>query len=264
MTLTTMPKMDLHRVLTRVPRDIVAMLKKSEGTLWLGGGYVRAIIAGEEPNDIDIFGTSKEQLEIVAEQLKKSREERKIDTRIHKTKNALTLLSSDGRVPVQFITRWKYVSIQEVCESFDFSICQAVVGYAERKWQSCISDRFYRDLAAKRLFYTDPIRDGEAGGSMMRVLKYYQRGYTIQTVSLGRVMARVVDGIRKKGIDEGATIDMSDTAKVGRVLGGLLAEVDPMLIVDGLDLVDDHETVREDLNDFSTMVGTHQLSGTGE
>lgn len=261
MTLTTMPKMDLHRVLTRVPRDIVAMLKKSEGTLWLGGGYIRAIIAGEEPNDIDIFGTSKEQLTIVADQLMKSREERKIDTRIHKTKNALTLLSSDGRIPVQFITRWNYTGIHEVCESFDFSICQAVVGYAERKWQGCISDRFYRDLAAKRLFYTDPIREEEAGGSMMRVLKYYQRGYTIQTASLGRVMARVVAGIRE---EKDRTFDLKDSAMVGKVLGGLLAEVDPMLIVDGLDLVDDHETVREDLNDITTMIGTYQLSGTGE
>ena len=39
--------------------------------------------------------------------------------------------------------------------------------------------RFYPDLAARRLVYTSPLRNEDAGGSILRVLKFYQRGYRI-------------------------------------------------------------------------------------
>ena len=36
-------------------------------------------------------------------------------------------------------------------------------------------DEFYPDLAARRLVYTAPVRDEEAGGSLLRVRKFIER-----------------------------------------------------------------------------------------
>lgn len=51
--------------------------------------------------------------------------------------------------------------------------------------------RFYPDLAAKRLTYCAPKRIEEAGGSLLRVLKFYRRGYIIPLDSLAAVIARL-------------------------------------------------------------------------
>ena len=124
-------------------------------------------------------------------------------------------------------------------ESFDFTVCMAAVWFdhATQKWQSLTSDRFYSDLSSRRLFYTSPVRNEDAGGSLMRVRKFLAKGYNIQAPSLAAVVWRLMQGVH---MDSGAFKD-SPVA----VLTGLLREVDPLTIVDGCDLVDEHEIVTE-------------------
>src|SRR3546814_19001015 len=70
---------------------------------------------------------------------------------------------------------------------------------------------------------------------MLRVIKYVRRGYTIQVTSLGAVIARLAMAVKpeKLGDAEG---------RWGFVIAGLLREVDPALVVDGLEGVNDPET----------------------
>lgn len=226
-------KHDLRFIAQRLPKDIRELMSTHHGKLFVGGGFIRAQIAGETPNDIDLFGTSKEHLEQIAVALMSVRP----GAKMHKSKNAITIVTPD-RLPVQFITRWVFDKPQKCMESFDFSVCQAVVwrcgNQSNDPWASSIGDRFYQDLAARRLYYTAPIRDEEAGGSMMRVIKYVKRGYTIQVSSLGAVIARLMSG-------------MKNSALAGQVpeivLAGLLREVDPLMVIDGFEVVDDHEPV---------------------
>src|SRR3546814_3611509 len=87
----------------------------------------------------------------------------------------------------------------DVCSSDLFTVCQAAVWRTpDGHWCSTCSDRFYVDLAARRLVYTSPVRDEEAGGSMLRVIKYVKRGYSIQVDSLGRVIDRIVSAVRSE------------------------------------------------------------------
>src|SRR3546814_19740900 len=107
----------------------------------------------------------------------------------------------------------------DVCSSDLFTVCQAAVWRTpDGHWCSTCSDRFYVDLAARWLVYTSPVRDEEAGGSMLRVIKYVKRGYSIQVDSLGRVIDRIV-----------SAVDEDRARDVGRsvVIAGLLREVDP-------------------------------------
>lgn len=94
-----------------------------------------------------------------------------------------------------------------------------------------MSDTFYQDLAAKRLVYTSrtPLRDGEAGGSLLRVLKYYRRGYTIPITDLGLVVARLVKGIDLSRYEDPMVSLFGNEEKLAMVFRGLLREVDPLI-----------------------------------
>lgn len=227
------PEHDLRYVVQRTPKDIRDLMTANPKRLFLGGGFVRATIANETPSDIDLFGVTKAELEGFATTLMASRP----GARIHRSKNAITLVTPD-RLTVQFITRWTFDEPKALVESFDFTVCQAAIwrggNQSNSPWRSCIGDSFYQDLAAKRLVYTSPKREEEAGGSLLRVLKYVKRGYSIQVGSLGAVLARTAVKLRDSGLagsEEGAA----------QVITGLLREVDPSLVVDGFDVVDDHD-----------------------
>jgi hypothetical protein len=224
--MTTLLESDLHFVLTRLPKDIRNLMKKHG--LILGGGFIREVIAGNKANDIDLFGGTLVQLLSAALELQQDRNARKLET-----PNAITLITPT-RMPVQFIKRWLFPGAAEVVASFDFTVCQAAIWFADGRWHSQISDRFYCDLAARRLVYTSPQREEEAGGSMMRVRKFLARGYSIQASSLGAVIARLVAKVRNS--------DLAATeAGTAQVLTGLLREVDPLLVVDGVEAVEEHQ-----------------------
>lgn len=237
---------DLRFVAQRMPKDIRDLLTHNARLLMVGGGFVRAVIAGEEPSDIDIFGHDKAFLEAVAQILVAKRKEQGEQSRIHATKNAITVITPN-RIPVQFITRWTFKAPQELVASFDFTVCQAAFwrhgNQSNDPWCSSIGERFYSDLAAKRLHYTSPVRDEEAGGSMLRVIKYVKRGYSIQVTSLGGVIARLTNAMNKEtGLAERAP---------EIVLAGLLREVDPLYVIDGFDVADEHEPVDGEKSDAS-------------
>lgn len=220
---------DLRRVISRLPRDVMAILK--EETMFLAGGFIRSTIAGEKANDIDLFGPDKVRLDRVAFELALARNGRK-----HDSDNAFTVLSP-GRTPVQMIHRWLYDDPCKLMAEFDFTIARACIWCVNNeegiRWQSAIDSRFYPDLAAKRLVYCSPERNEDAGGSLLRVRKFLRAGYFINAENLAAVIARLCSQI---------DWDKADSNKeewVTVVLTGMLRAVDPLEIIDGLDLVDE-------------------------
>ncbi|MBT2773803.1 hypothetical protein J7J47_16395 [Halomonas sp. ISL-60] len=213
-------------------------MMKTHG-LMLGGGFIREVVAGLPPNDIDLLGPSVDRLKLAATELY---HKRKGEARVLETDNAITHVAPP-RTTVQFMTRWTFDDPVPLMQSFDFTVCQAVVYWtpcstedAGGYWDSVISDRFYPDLASRRLTYTQPDRHEDAGGSMLRMRKFLGRGYHIGADSLAAVMARVV-----------SRIDMDKLPGTGEdayanVIRGLLREVDPLLVIDGIEPVDiEHE-----------------------
>jgi len=233
--MTSLIPEDLHHVVTRLPGDLRKLMR--EKPIFLAGGAIRALVGQEEINDYDLFGYDKVYLEEVARAFAGTRA-----GRIFKTDNAITVACSP-RKPVQFITRWTYSDPVKIAESFDFSIAQAVVWYEcstvtdAGEWKSCISGNFYADLAAKRLRYLNPVRNEDAGGSMLRVMKFLRRGYSISPASIGKVITRLITGVKE---DNPAWSSGDEYARAA-ILTSLLREVDPLTIVDGLELVEIHE-----------------------
>lgn len=221
---------DLYWCRRRMPTAVLELLKKCGPRAMIAGGFIRSCVSGEPINDVDIFAPSVEAAKAMADDLVAGKPNRKLIN----TDNAITVTGL--RVPVQFIHRWVFDNPATLVQSFDFTIASAVLWYEpaqpafsdgekgcperKAKWGSLCDDRFYPDLASKRLVYRSPIRNEDAGGSMLRVLKFYQRGYRIPLDSLGAVIARLVGAVdlAKCGRGEG---------QVAKVLTGLLREVDP-------------------------------------
>lgn len=201
----------------RLPKAVVALLNKYPAVLFVAGGFIRATIAREEVNDIDIFAPSKEQAHEAAKEYAALDSNRKLIV----SDNAYTVVGD--RLPVQFIHRWTFTTPEECVNSFDFTIARAAIWSHGGSLHSVCSHRFYPDLAGKRLVYCKPVRNEDAGGSLLRVLKFYQRGYRIPLDSFGAVLARLSVAVRADELPHG----MPHEDAVGYVYTGLLREVDP-------------------------------------
>lgn len=210
-------KQDLHFCVKRLPKKLRELMEEKEKSIIVAGGYIRSIIAGEAVSDIDVFAGDRKTSENLAWRLISNKWD------LYKTDNAITV--KNLYIPIQFIHRWVYDNPLDILKSFDFSICQAAIWYdkEEKRWTSRCEDKFYQDLAAKRLVYLSPERDEEAGGSVLRVLKYYQKGYRIPLDSLGAVLARLLSAVRENADQE---------ESMSAVIIGLLLEVDPAGFID--------------------------------
>jgi len=232
---------DLQFALLRCPKTLLNLMKepKYKDQIFVGGGFLRSIVSGDEINDIDIFTVSKDlavelSLELTARKLHgpptnptyqgrqheiTTKDLDKLSEHIHTTENALTLTAFNP--PLQIIHRWNFGSVGSVAESFDFTCCCAAFSYNGIEWESYCDDRFYPDVAARRLIYRFPVRDEEPGGSMLRILKYYKKGYRVPLDSLGGVIARLMNKVSFDAVhNEGQLAD---------VITGLLREVDPAI-----------------------------------
>lgn len=227
---------DLRRVVRNIPSDLRAIMRGKDAggiKLFIAGGFIRETVASGKVQDIDMFGPTQAALETAADELYFERRFCS-DRKIYKSKYA-TSVFTPPRMPVQFIHRWLYEDAETLLAQLDFTVCQAAVWCEGGTWRSACSELFYSDLAARRLRYTHPQRDEEAGGSLMRVRKFLARGWNIQADSLAGVVARLVGGIKEEKLGtflrEGKTVEQARA----RVLQALLREVDPLVIIDGVE-----------------------------
>lgn len=222
---------DIAWCVKRLHPTIVKVMQEHGAKIVCAGGFIRSCIANEPIQDIDLFVPSAEFGRQLAQQIARAH-----GSAIHTTENAITI--SGPKTPIQIITRWVFQKPEDVIASFDFTIACAAFWwelspYKDGKqdppklYGGC-DDRFYEDLAARRLVYRAPIRNEDAGGSMLRVLKFYQRGYRIPLDSLGAVMGRMFKDYNSPG-DMG---DMERERHIAKVMTGFLREVDPNTFAD--------------------------------
>lgn len=224
---------DLNWAVRLLPVRLRNQMIKYGPRLVLGGGYIRSTVSGEKPNDLDLFTQTPEDAKLFAKELADEAKKKP-----YETGNALSVKLSPRHF-VQYIHRWSFPTPQYLIESFDFTIACSALWFESGKWTSLIDDEFYADLAAKRLVYRSPLRNEDSGGSLLRVLKFYQRGFRIPLDSLGAVLARLVDGVDLRGIS--TTKDNGENFRFESIIGdttekrwasvitGLLREVDPQI-----------------------------------
>ncbi len=226
---------DLQWCVRRTPRVVLEAMKKHGDKIFVAGGFIRSCIAQELINDIDLFVSSKDFGAALALELAGGEQKK-----VHESDNAFTIRGHG--TTIQIIHRWLFDRPETCIQSFDFTIACAAIWWEQEmvpadleiggpmtdvgRWCSICDGRFYADLAGKRLIYRQPIRNEDAGGSLLRVLKFYQRGYRIPLDSMSEVIARLMSGV--KGMDKWDEVDGGmDQYRLAKVLCGLLREVDP-------------------------------------
>lgn len=210
--MTTLHPRDLDWCVRRAPQRVREAMQANPGRLFLAGGFIRSCIANEKVNDVDLFVPSHNDAERLALDLAGGDE-----ARLYRTENALSVR---GLGPmVQVIHRWTFDRPEDAIASFDFTIASAALWHDGAQWCSTCHPDYYADLAARRLVYLSPAREGEPGGSLLRVLKFYQRGYRIPLDSLGAVLARLMTGAQACATE----------ADLAQAITGLLREVDPVV-----------------------------------
>jgi hypothetical protein len=171
-------RQDLQWCLRRTPTAVLKLLKDQSGRAFVGGGFVRACVANEPVSDIDLFTGSKGEAKIYAAILEAKAGD---GGKVFETDNAYTV--KGYTVPVQIIHRWTYASPEELMRSFDFTVAMAGFWWGDAEddylsmespsgstrkpagWRSVCDNRFYEDLAARRLRYTAPVRHEDVGGA---------------------------------------------------------------------------------------------------
>lgn len=218
---------DVTWIMARLPKEVRNIMITHN--VILAGGFIRSIIAKEEVNDIDLFVNSKDRARVIIDLLNERMCNGK-PRNVYDTDNAYTIRTDKG--VVQVIHRWVFDTLQDCVASFDFTIAKAGIKYlgsfdGKIKWASECWPTFYEDLASKRLVYTSPVREEEAGGSMLRLLKFTKKGYHVPLASLAAVMSRMVNAIQFDKLP-----DPMDTqeSRIAKVLTALLYEVDPDIV----------------------------------
>lgn len=203
---------DVAWCVRRLPVAVRNLLIANPGSVFLAGGYIRALISRERVSDIDLFISTPADVD--RHLLSLFGQGGIPEDRVYRSQNAVTLRQ---RPRIQIIHRWTFASAADGIDRFDFTIARAAIWFTGSAWASVCDENYYADLAAKRLVYCSPQREEEPGGSLLRLLKFYQRGYRAPLDSIGALLARL-SGAFEYSDDE--SVRAADFTKA-------LREVDP-------------------------------------
>ncbi len=200
---------DLNYCLRLLPWQLSYLLGEFPGSI-VAGGFIRSVVSSEPISDIDVWTPNAEMAKAMAEKLSHQAFSQ-TDTKLISTANAITVVGLEW--PVQFVHKWTFDSAEAVLDHFDFTIARACLWHDKVKaWCGECDDRFYPDLAAKRLVYCDSTPIDGCGGSMLRLLKFYRKGYRAPLETIATLIERVAKYSSERSMD----------------IVSILAEIDPV------------------------------------
>lgn len=225
--MTTLRDSDLHRVVQMLPEDVRVLIRQHGFAL--AGGSIRARVSGDAVSDFDLYAPASLTQEAISAAAIVFAEAR--GSRVFTGRNALTI-ATVGRTPVQIITRYRMGTPDDLIRRFDFTVAQAVVWYSDGHWLSLISDDFYADVAARRLVYVNPSAPYEVGASLLRARKFLRRGWQLPIPSLTDLVVRLVCEVEQVRV-------AVDPDVIRGVIRGQLLELDPLTVIDGVEVRED-------------------------
>jgi hypothetical protein len=174
---------------SNLPEPLAVALQGMKGGAYVAGGHVRSCIAGEGRVDVDVFATSADSEEELAQELNLFVDEDPFRTEFART-------YSGAHAPIQLISRWHFEGAEDLIHHFDFTVSEALIFWdsAAKRWEGFCGPRFYRDLAARRLVFSAPEdRDRlQSGGTLLRLARYSRKGYKATPETVARVAFEAV------------------------------------------------------------------------
>ena len=182
--------------------------------VYLAGGAITSIFTGQKVNDLDFYCSSAEERDRLESLLK--------ETYGYKvacdSANAVTLVKhlKKKSYVVQIIKRFYFDTPAECLKSFDFTVVQGLYDFGQGKF--VVSDRYFKDLAARKLVYTNTSHYPIC--ALYRTKKYQQRGYSLSgatmiaiALAIHRLQLKTYGDLKDQlmGIDTSMFKEMTDS-----------------------------------------------------
>lgn len=177
---------DVMACARRLPAKVEAVLRLNGSRAFVAGGFIRSVIAGDPINDVDIFCESFEVARDVAMALAED------ESKLHQTSSAFTIRSL--RPTTQVIKKWRGPTADKCIESFDFTIAKAAFWW-DGEWVGICHDDFYAHIGTRSLVYERPSESMDAGGSLLRLIKFSKLGYSVDQKSLADLVCHVIKSV---------------------------------------------------------------------
>lgn len=154
--------------------------------LMLCGGAITSLFTRAKVNDLDFYMTDITRKQEVDDFLRIFFPEHP-----YKSDNALTYKRQSSRSrkvwSVQLITRF-HGTPQDILDTFDFTVTQGIYSFVSNTFT--FGDRFFQDLASKRLTYLGMSRFPIC--AMYRTKKYQERGYSVPGSTIMHIALSIV------------------------------------------------------------------------
>lgn len=154
--------------------------------VWLAGGTLRRVYLNQSDNDIDLFFTSKEAFENYRQQF----EAVNIMATKKTTDSNITYKLSDdlGGYKVQLIHIKYYPTLEELLNSFDFTLCMAAWDLSTGKVYTtpeCLDAWNKKQIVINKISY--------AVSSVRRIIKYVNQGFYLCPLQIEALLDQVVN-----------------------------------------------------------------------
>lgn len=185
------------KLVRMINRNIKAQPHSPDTRMLVAGGAFRSILVGDTVNDYDFFFQDRRDIAATLALFEASHKFKKVFA--CPKGHLYTFTTPDGEadgklIKIQLITRHIYYDAQELLNSFDFTLCQAVgdFGYSEEStpmfW---FGDTWARDVKKKRAVIASvsyPV------ATINRIGKYKQYGYFMTERSWHDLIAQIQVG----------------------------------------------------------------------
>ena len=173
---------EVDRVISQVPEMALFLLKTSHAVL--AGGFVRDVLLGLSPKDLDIFCDSANEANLAAyyatlytpgARVKRSTYARSVEL---------------GGMPVQFVFYREFASAGDLVSQFDFRACAAGVYWSTEReaWQGVCVSGFHEDLANRRLTFLHQPKDAGSLVPLKRALHLVSKGWKLPDESVAGIL----------------------------------------------------------------------------
>lgn len=179
-----MQESDLTLIVRSLPEMVRnAMRGYNAAEFIVAGGFIRTLLMGQTPRDLDLFCNNTSSAEHWMINVQRSAGEEFSGGR------RWSAIGDGSKITIlELIWRHKFDGPAGLLDDFDLRMSKAAVWYdpTEEKWRSFIDPMFYQDNVRRELVFCNPPPDPR---DLLRVFKFVQEGYSIDPVNMAKVVA---------------------------------------------------------------------------
>lgn len=179
-------------VLDALPAGVKVQMQLNQGRTYLAGGFIREIVIGNKPRDIDIFVPNEAE----AKRLSAEYADEYPDKKFKPWKSEFAYnFTAKGEFPIQWIFAVRYdpaITWEQhqyaVIDSFDFSMSKVAVWFESDDWHTFCNENFYEHVENRQLVFEPSYLDQGNLRALKRALKFAARGWTIDDENLATIL----------------------------------------------------------------------------